>query len=205
MSSIKKDKKKKKVLEKSNPEYKHTIKDSLKELIPYILIIFTIVIIRTFIITPIIVNGTSMVNTLHNGDTMLLNKIGMKFNDIKRFQIVVVKTDKSYLIKRVIGLPGETIKYEVSTKNDKNVVKLYINGKVVEEKFISDDVKVKTCKEGYDICSTAINIPKDHYFVMGDNRGNSIDSRVIGTIDKKNIMGTTKIIIFPINDIGIAN
>ena len=200
----KNDKKKKEVLEKSNPLYKHTYKDSLRELIPYAVAIIVIVIIRMFVVTPVKVNGTSMINTLHHGDTMILNKIGIRFNEIKRFQIVVIKTDKSYLIKRVIGLPGETIKYEVKENNGNNIARLFINGKKVEEKFISDDVKLETCKEEYNICNKSYRIPKDNYFVMGDNRGNSIDSRIIGTIKRKDITGTTKLIIFPINDIGIA-
>ncbi len=165
---------------------KHTYKDSLRELIPYAVIIIVVVLIRTFLVTPIKVNGTSMTNTLQHGDTMILNKIGMKISDIKRFQIVVIKTDESYLIKRVIGLPGETIKYSDG--------KLYINNKVINDPYYKDNT------EDFD----EVKIPEDNYFVMGDNRNNSKDSRIIGTIKKEDILGTTKLIIFPISDIGIA-
>ena len=103
------------------------IKNNIIEILPYVIIVLIVVLIRTFLFTPIKVNGTSMVDTLHNGDTMILNKIGVKVTDIKRFQIVVIKTSDSYLIKRVIGLPGETIKY--------NNGKLYINGKVIKDKY----------------------------------------------------------------------
>ena len=181
-------------------EKKHTYKDSLRELVPYVFFILTIVLIRTFIASPIKVNGTSMENTLHDKDTMILNKISMKVNDINRFQIVVIKTSNSYLIKRVIGLPGETIKYEVN--DDKS--SLFINGKKVEEKFLTSQTKQNTCKNNADICNKAVKIPNNYYYVMGYNRGNSIDSRIIGTINKKDIIGTTKLIIFPINDIGIV-
>ena len=68
---------------------KHTFKDSIKELIPYAVIIIVVVLIRTFIVTPIKVNGTSMMTTLSHGDTMILNKIGMKLSDLKSFQIVI--------------------------------------------------------------------------------------------------------------------
>lgn len=165
---------------------KHTYKDSLRELVPYAIIILVVVLIRTFLVTPVVVNGTSMTNTLQNGDTMILNKIGMKFNDIKRFQIVVIKTDKSYLIKRVIGLPGEVISYKDG--------KLYINEKVV------DDPYYKNNTEDFD----PVKVPNDYYFVMGDNRNDSMDSRIIGPVKKSDIMGTTKLIIFPLSNIGVA-
>lgn len=165
---------------------KHTYKDSLKELVPYAIIILVVVLIRTFLVTPVVVNGTSMTNTLQNGDTMILNKIGMKFNDIKRFQIIVIKTDKSYLIKRVIGLPGEVISYKDG--------KLYINEKVV------DDPYYKNNTEDFE----PVKIPNGYYFVMGDNRSNSMDSRIIGPIKKDDIMGTTKLVIFPLSNIGVA-
>lgn len=165
---------------------KHTYKDSLKELVPYAIIILVVVLIRTFLVTPVVVNGTSMTNTLQNGDTMILNKIGMKFNDIKRFQIVVIKTDKSYLIKRVIGLPGEVISYKDG--------KLYINEKVV------DDPYYKNNTEDFD----PVKVPNDYYFVMGDNRNDSMDSRIIGPVKKSDIMGTTKLIMFPLSNIGVA-
>lgn len=179
---------------------KHTYKDSLKELIPYAIIILTVVLIRSFLFTPIKVNGTSMVNTLNNGDTMILNKINYKIKDIKRFNIVVIKTSDTYLIKRVIGLPGEKIKYEI--KDNKGI--LYINGKKVEENFISDEAKAKTCNNDSNLCKDGIIIPNNHYFVMGDNRGDSIDSRIIGLINKKDITGTTRLILFPLSDFGIV-
>lgn len=179
---------------------KHTYKDSLRELIPYAIIIIVVVLIRTFLITPIKVNGTSMVNTLNDGDTMILNKINYKFNDIKRFNIVVIKTSESYLIKRVIGLPNEKIKYEIKD----NTGILYINGKKIEETFIDDETKSKTCFNDSELCKDGITIPNNYYFVMGDNRGDSIDSRIIGVVNKKDITGTTKLVLFPIKDFGIV-
>ena len=89
-------------------------KDILLDNLPYIIIILIILIIRAFIATPIRVNGDSMDPTLQDGETMILNKLGMKTAGIKRWDIIVIKTDDSYLIKRVIGLPGESIKYEMA-------------------------------------------------------------------------------------------
>ena len=166
---------------------KHTIKDTFRELIPYVVVILVVVLIRTFLVTPIKVNGTSMNDTLQHGDTMILNKIGMKINGIKRFDIVVIETADSYLIKRVIGMPGESIEYKDG--------KLYINDKEYKDPYYKDNT--------LDFEKT--KIPKGYYFVMGDNRGDSIDSRIIGPVKKEDILGTTKLIIFPISDMGIAN
>ena len=97
----------------------------LKSLLPYIIIIFIVVIIRTYIMTPVRVNGTSMYPTLDGGEIMLLNKLGK----IDRFDIVVVKLDdkEENLIKRIVGLPGETIEIRAS--------RIYINDKELEDNF----------------------------------------------------------------------
>lgn len=162
------------------------MKEKLKELKPYIIIFLTVVLVRTFFYTPIRVNGASMEPTLIDKEIMVLDKISPKITPLKRFEIIVLKTGNSYLIKRVIGLPGETIKYEDN--------KLYINGKEIKDPYVnnfSTDYPEK-------------KIPQDEYFVLGDNRGYSKDSRMIGTIPKNEIIGKTSIIIFPFNKIGIA-
>ena len=82
----------------------------IKELIPYIIIVIVVALIREFLVTPALVVGDSMVNTLHNNDVLILDKIVYRFNEIKRFDIVVVRQKgKDAIIKRVIGLPGETV------------------------------------------------------------------------------------------------
>ena len=87
------------------------MKKFLKELIPYIVIVIVVVLIRSFIATPVIVSGDSMVPTLKNKQLLLLNKINYKINDIKRFDIVVINVDNKEIIKRVIGLPGENVRH----------------------------------------------------------------------------------------------
>ena len=149
----------------------------LKELLPYIIIIIVVIIIRTFIFTPVVVNGPSMMNTLHNGDVMILDKIGMKLGGIKRFDIVVIQTGKTKIIKRVIGMPGETISYHDN--------KLYINGKEVSDNH-SNEIT-------YDF--EEVKIPDGEYYVLGDNRTDSVDSRILGTIPKNEI-------IYPFNRFG---
>lgn len=160
-------------------------KSTKKELIIYGSIILAIILLRTFIITPVRVNGSSMDYTLEDGEIMLLNKIGYKFTDINRFDIVVVDTIDSKIIKRVIGLPGETLKYENNT--------LYINGKEVDEPYLKEKTEDFNLTDlGYE------KLPQDCYFVMGDNRNNSSDSRIIGLINEKLIEGTTTISLWPI-------
>ena len=156
----------------------------LKELLPYIIIIIVVIIIRTFIFTPVVVNGPSMMNTLHDGDDMILDKIGMKLGGIKRFDIVVIQTGKTKIIKRVIGLSGETISY----KNNK----LYINGKEVSDNH-SNEIT-------YDF--EEVKIPDGEYYVLGDNRTDSVDSRILGTIPKNEILGHATFIIYPFNRFG---
>ncbi len=165
-------------------------KSTKKELIIYGSIILAIILIRTFIITPVRVNGTSMNETLEDGEIMILNKIDYTFNEINRYDIVVVKTEDSKIIKRVIGLPGETLKYENNT--------LYINGKETEEPYLTEETEDFNITElGYD------KIPQDCYFVMGDNRNNSSDSRIIGCVKKENIEGSASLVIYPFKEAGI--
>lgn len=165
------------------------MKKFIKELIPYIIIIIVVVLVRTYIITPVIVVGDSMVPTLEDNQILLLNKFDYKINEIERYDIVVIKVGKSEIIKRIIGLPGENIEYRNNT--------LYINGHEEESKFNFDteDFNLKS------ICSSCDKIPTDKYLVLGDNRLVSSDSRIIGLIDKKDILGSTSISIWPIKTV----
>ena len=164
------------------------MKKFIKELIPYIVIIIVVVLVRTYIVTPVIVVGDSMVPTLKDKQILLLNKFDYKFNEIERYDIVVIKVGKSEIIKRVIGLPGENIEYKNNT--------LYINGHEEETiyNFDTDDFKLE------EICKCD-KIPQDKYLVLGDNRAVSSDSRIIGLIDKEDIKGSTTISIWPIKKV----
>ena len=96
----------------------------LKDIFPYVLIIILVVLIRTFIVTPAQVDGSSMKPSLNDNNLVILNKLDYRLNDIKRFDVVVVDIKTEKIIKRVIGLPGDTVSYKNKT--------LYINGKKVE-------------------------------------------------------------------------
>ena len=163
----------------------------IKEIVPYIVIVVVVILIRTLIETPVIVRGDSMYETLHDGEVLILSKISYKLASIKRYDIVVVKdNDDDYIIKRVIGLPGDDIEYKDNI--------LYINGKEIEEDFQKAETKDFNITDlGYE------KIPKDCYFVIGDNRNDSSDSRIIGCINKKNILGNANLVIYPLNDFGI--
>ena len=110
----------------------------IKEFIPYVIIFLVVICVKTFLIAPVQVVGDSMNPTLNDGDLMFLNKAIYKFRDIKRFDIVVLKSvndPSKFLVKRVIGLPGDVISYE----NDK----LFVNGKEVKEEFDDDEMQEK--------------------------------------------------------------
>ncbi len=158
----------------------------IKELVPYIIIIIVVVLLRTFIITPVRVNGPSMNSTLNDGDILLLEKYD---TDFQRFDIVVLKYNGDKLVKRVIGLPGETIEYKDNT--------LYINNKKINEPFLVEETEDFSLKKlGYD------KIPDGYYFVVGDNRDNSLDSRFIGLIPKDTMEGKVVFRLFPFKNFG---
>ena len=158
-------------------------KFSVREILTYIVIIGVILLIKAYVVTPIMVSGDSMKTTLLNRDVLILNKLAYKFTDIKRFDIVVIDDNNEYLIKRVIGLPGEKVEY----RNDQ----LYINGKRVKEEY---------AREKTDDFSA--EVPEDNYFVLGDNRAVSVDSRYFGSFEKKEILGKANCVIFPFQRFG---
>ena len=164
------------------------MKKILKELYPYIIIIVVVVIFRTFIATPVRVDGDSMNDTLHNNDILILNKLEKNYD---RFDIVVINYNNTKLVKRIIGLPGENISYKDN--------QLYINNK----KF-NDIETSRTIDFSLEELFELDKIPKDHYFVMGDNRNNSLDSRDyrVGLIKKENIVGVTIFRLYPFTKIG---
>ena len=168
---------------KSDTNKTTNFREFCNEWVPYIVVILFVILVKMYIVTPIRVNGSSMDDTLNNGDIMILNIINYRFNDIKRFDIVVVDEEHEPLIKRIIGLPGESIEYKDN--------KLYVNGKFVEDKFGT-----------YETDDFYYNVPDGEYFVLGDNRTNSMDSRVFGSFKKKQIKGKTKLTIFPFNRFG---
>lgn len=161
------------------------MKKNIKEILPYIIVLVAVILVKKFVFSPIQVSGDSMYSTLHDNDIMFLNKIGYRINGLKRFDIVVIRHEDKYLIKRVIGLPNE----EIEVKDNK----LYINGKYTEQPFLAATVFTGDFHE---------TIPDDCYFVMGDNREISLDSRMLGCFNKDKIEGKTNLTIFPFSRFG---
>ena len=134
-----------------------------------------------------------MYPTFYDNDILILNKLKYRFSDIERGDVVALRfEDTNYLIKRVVGLPGEVVEFKDN--------QLYINGKVVEEDYLGEDVVTEDfqlSQIGYE------KIPEGMYFVLGDNREHSSDSRELGLVTERDILGETSIRIFPFNRIKI--
>ena len=162
------------------------LKKFFRELIPYVIIIIVVLFVKNYIIAPVQVRGDSMDSTLQSGDVMLLNRLQFKRYGVKRFDIVVVDDHDTYIIKRIIGLPGDI----VEIKDER----LIINGEEFDEYYLD---------EGTHTDDLIIEVPQGHYYILGDNREESLDSRMLGPIKEKQIRGIAKITIFPLNRIGI--
>lgn len=164
---------------------KEFFKDSFKIIIS--VVIFLVIVVYIFSITQVV--GNSMNPTLQNKELFIVNKLQYRINEVKRGDIISLEyADTKYLIKRVIGMPGD----KVYIKNNK----VYINDKLLEEDYIPNDYQyndfdLKT-SFGYD------TIPENMYFVLGDNRENSKDSREIGLVKKEEIIGKISWRIWPL-------
>lgn len=166
-----------------------SIREFLLDSIKFIIIVFIVLILFLYVVSITQVVGNSMYPTLENQEVLVLNKAAYRFSDVKRGDIISLSyADTKYLIKRVVGLPGDTIEFKDNT--------LYINGEVYDETYLNDDVITDdfSLKDiGYDV------IPEDMYLVLGDNRQNSMDGRDIGLISKKDIIGKIAIRFWPVN------
>lgn len=176
--------------------------EMIKDILAYIIIAAIIAFVFIFIIALVPVAGNSMNPALNDGNLTIVNRLSYVFSDIKKGDIVNIKTkDKKRLVKRIIGLPGESVSYLNG--------ELIINGVIVED-FIDD----KTITNNFmfeDICSNEDCpngvIPDNMYLVLGDNRLDSYDSRDhdMGLILKNEIHGKVIFIVWPISDFSGVN
>jgi signal peptidase I len=150
--------------------------------------------IKFFIASPFIVVGASMYPTFENGNYLIVDKLVYRFNAPKRGDVVVFNppfTSSEYFIKRIVGLPGETIsvdgnKVKITNKDNPN-------GFILPESYVSSErAGIKD-----------VTLGDDQYFVMGDNRAVSSDSRVWGPISKEEISGRVDLQLFPLTKIGL--
>lgn len=157
--------------------------------------------LRVYIIQPFIVEGLSMSPTLDNNDYLLVDKLSYRLHEPQRGDVIVFKYPKDErfnYIKRIIGLPGETIRI---TKNNVMITnKQNPNGLILHENYIKD-IDGPLINNGRKVI--AVDIPQGQYFVMGDNRQGSSDSREWGLLPKKEILGRSLVRLFPVGDFKI--
>ncbi len=170
----------------------------LGELLSWIIYIVIVVILSLGIITFVgqrtKVSGHSMETTLSDGDNLIVDKISYRFRDPERFEIIVFPfqyEEHTYYIKRIIGLPGETVQVIDGY--------VYINGEMLDENYgleVMDDPG---------IAAEPITLGEDEYFVLGDNRNHSSDSRdpSVGVLHRDDIMGRAWIRIWPFDKFGV--
>lgn len=140
------------------------------------------------------VDGRSMNATLNDGDNLIVEKLSYRFGDPERFDIIVFppqESPKEHYIKRIIGLPGETVQIDAEGK-------IYINGEVLEENYGLETIR------NAGRAAEPITLGDDEYFVLGDNRNNSKDSRsdAVGNVKRSSITGRAWLRIWPLSDIG---
>ncbi len=174
--------------------------DIKKEIMSWIFYILFVVVLTYLIIHFVgqrtVVDGRSMENTLHDGDNLIVEKLSYRFGDPKRFDIIVFPpkgSPKELYIKRIIGLPGETVQID----DDGNI---YIDGELLEENYGKETI----LNPGG--AAEPITLGDDEYFVLGDNRNNSTDSRnrgQVGNIKREDIVGRAWVRIWPLSDIGV--
>lgn len=173
-------------------------KSILRELLGWVLYIAVIVAITyltiTFIGQRTRVSGQSMEATLHDGDNLIVDKISYRFRDPERFEIIVFPyqhKENTYYIKRIIGLPGETVQVIDGY--------VYINGEKLDEDYGLEVM------ESAGIAAEPIELGSDEYFVLGDNRNHSSDSRdpSVGILHRKDLIGRAWVRIWPLDSIGV--
>jgi signal peptidase I len=188
------------IMEENNPNFAKALLDkqspkanSFWEFIRYALIALLIVVpFRIFIAQPYVVSGSSMDPTFKDADYLIVDQISKRFEEPKREAVVIIKYPKDtskFFIKRLIGFPGETVEIKngaITIYNETNK-----NGIKLDESYV-----VYQKKE-----NLSIILGEDEYFVMGDNRAGSFDSRSWGALPKKYIIGRPIVRLLPLNKI----
>ena len=181
-------------MEEENPQQK-SLKQSLWEFVRFVLLAFVIVIpIRMFIAEPFIVSGSSMFPTFHNGDYLIVDKISYELGSPQRDDVVVFKYPKDttkFFIKRVIGLPNETVDIQGS--------QVVIINEQHEKGFVLDQPFVQNLSNN----NVHLALGEDEYFVMGDNRNASSDSRYWGAVKVDLMQGRALLRLLPIKSIDV--
>ncbi len=161
----------------------------------YIVLIFACIFwVPEYVVQRTVVNGESMENTLHSGESLLVEKVSYRFSDPARYDIIVFypqgREVDEYYVKRIYGLPGETVQI---INNE-----IYINGEVIADDY------AKNVMDDSGIAEEPLTLADDEYFVLGDNRKVSLDSRDpdLGPIKAENIAGHVCLRILPLSKFG---
>ena len=180
------------------PEETEKKTDIKREVISWVIYLAVIVALTFFIVTYVgqrtRVSGQSMENTLHDGDNLIVDKISYRFRDPKRYEIIVFPYQyekNTYYIKRIIGLPGETVQVKDGY--------VYIDGEKLDEHY------GKEVMNSAGIAENPIKLGEDEYFVLGDNRNHSSDSRdpSVGVLHRKDLIARAWVRIWPLDSIGV--
>lgn len=162
-------------------------------------VIIAAIVVRTFIAQPFLVQGSSMEPNFHNADYLIVDKFRYKLGDPKRGEVIVFvspEDSSQNYIKRVIGLPGE----KVTIKDDQ----VFINDQKITNDFVLEPPGDQTPAIEPDFFLEQ-KLGDNEYFVLGDNRNHSSDSRRWGPLDKEKIIGRASLIVFPFGDFGLVD
>lgn len=179
-------------------DYEEKKPGMIREILGFLVYVAVVVGITFFIITFIgqrtYVSGSSMESTLSHGDNLIVDKLTYRFADPKRYDIIVFPfryEENTYYIKRIIGLPGETVQIQDGS--------IYIDGEVLNESYGREVMK------SAGLAADPIELKEDEYFVLGDNRNDSTDSREpnVGVIHRDEIIGRAWVRIWPLEKIGV--
>lgn len=169
---------------------------ALREIIEIVLVAVLVVFgVRTFLVQPFLVSGASMEPTFHGGDYILINELSYRFREPERGEVVVFRypgDEKTFFIKRIVGLPGERV---VVTGG-----KLYVyNAEHEEGRLMNEDVYLP--EELVTIGEKDITLGENEFFVMGDNRDASFDSRQWGPLKRSDVVGSVWVRLWPLNQV----
>ncbi len=180
-------------------EEKEQKKSIGREILDWIVFIAVVLILSWFVVTFVgvrtVVEGQSMEPTLQDGNNLIVDKLSYRFRDPKRFEIIVFPyqyEENTYYIKRIIGLPGEMVQVKDGA--------VYIDGEKLDERYGAESM------ESAGIAEEPIKLGDDEYFVLGDNRNHSSDSRdpSVGILKREDLLGRAWVRIYPFDEMGFV-
>lgn len=177
-------------MDKKNDRFLDILKSFIQS---FMFSLVLVIIITQLIVRPVRVEGLSMYPSLNDKELGFSNILSLRLKGVKRFDVVVIQLEdqNKFIVKRVIGLPGEEIEYKDET--------LYVNGEAIEEPFLENTFREQYLDNDAEFMVDfgPIQVAEDSYFVLGDNRPNSIDSRNYGLFHRNMIKSKDVVVIFP--------